>query len=318
MARAGQRRQRTPRFQQAEANLLLAYLDHARMKEEWPMALTDHSALYGAIRESGINRVARLAMQQRPSLFNYATAAIIAKPQLLPRPISANAQVQKSGNPLISPLPPLPIIGSGGFGLDYCVQVAIAQIDCAPGQVITLPPGLAPLPAQRLAVQAEVVGGVACPSAETLAGILAHLPPPSSSGIDTSNLTVKTVIPTTKLITFQVDAYVVLGASVSGQPPHEVADVAFGGLKLTGLLADQIEAIVECYVNLVMQLTVIPRLKLLVPTTIHYALKPISPDVSLPLALNGALTPTPARVPHNPAIEEDQIKVYADLQVVHA
>jgi hypothetical protein len=39
------------------------------------MAFTDNSDLYGAINEEGINLIAQHIMRQRPSLFNYGTAA---------------------------------------------------------------------------------------------------------------------------------------------------------------------------------------------------------------------------------------------------
>jgi hypothetical protein len=124
-----------------------------------------------------------------------------------------------------------------------------------------------------------------------------------------SQLAVATVIPTAALQTFRVDAFVVLGATVV---------VAFGSLKVTGLLAEPLAAPIESYVNLVTQLAVLPRLRALIPTAIHYTLKDWSNDVTLPLTFNGAFTPSPAHVPHNPAIEDEQLKVYFDLTVVPA
>jgi hypothetical protein len=273
------------------------------------LAFTDNSAFYGAIQESGINRLAQIAMQQRPSLFNYATPNIVANPTLLPRPLNVDPEVARSGNPMMTVLAPLPIVGSGGYGLDYCVQLAIARVDFAPGNAIALPRGLGPLGPQQLAAQIEVNGGLACPTADIIDTIVAHLAPVVDLTVDSSELVVATVIPTTALQTFRVDAFVVLGATVA---------VAFGGLEVTSFPADPVAAVVECYLNLVTQLAVLPRLKALIPMTIHYALKNSSGDVALPLAFHGAFTPSPANVPHNPAIEDDQLKVYFDLTVAGA
>src|SRR5580692_2711599 len=46
------------------------------------MPYTSNCDLYAAVNEAGINLVARHVMRQRPSLFNYATAAIAQDPQL--------------------------------------------------------------------------------------------------------------------------------------------------------------------------------------------------------------------------------------------
>ena len=42
------------------------------------MAHTDHSDVYGALHEEGINRVVTHLQHKRPSLFNYGTARVVA------------------------------------------------------------------------------------------------------------------------------------------------------------------------------------------------------------------------------------------------
>ena len=66
------------------------------------MAFTDHSDLFGAVHEAGINLVVRHIMRQRPSLFNYATAFFLQRPDLLCNRIEAIPDVVKAGNPLFS------------------------------------------------------------------------------------------------------------------------------------------------------------------------------------------------------------------------
>lgn len=60
-------------------------------------------------------------MQQRPSLFNYATAYFKNRPYDLCQSIAAHPDVQESGNPLFSEEAPLPVPGTdGALALDYC------------------------------------------------------------------------------------------------------------------------------------------------------------------------------------------------------
>lgn len=42
------------------------------------MTHTDHSDVYGALHEDGINRVINHLQHKRPSLFNYGTARVVA------------------------------------------------------------------------------------------------------------------------------------------------------------------------------------------------------------------------------------------------
>lgn len=276
------------------------------------MALTDHASLYAAVTESGINRVAQLVMRQRPSLFNYATAGLIARQDLLCQAIDVDPEVTRSGNPLITVEQPLPILGTNGrYGLDFCFQLRVAQIDFAPGNAVALPPSLAPLPAQRMAVHVGVVGGVACPPAQ----VIAQLPPVADPNFDLGNLNVQQVIPLSGLNCFSLDAFVVLGTRVLGQPPNEVLGVQVTGFELVDVEPAGVESIIECYVNLVTQLAVLPRLRAMAPTAFHLPLPSLSPDVSLPLVFDATFTPTSAAVPNNPAFEDDQVKLFVNATV---
>ena len=128
------------------------------------MAFTDDSDLYAAIHEEGINRVVAHVMRQRPSLFNYGTAAVSVNPRLFCSPIVAAPGVTQ----LLTILPPLPLLGAPGFGLDFLVQLTNLEIDFHPGNVIGLPAELdPPLKAQRFAFRARACAGIGCPSGST-------------------------------------------------------------------------------------------------------------------------------------------------------
>jgi hypothetical protein len=88
------------------------------------MPFTDRSDIYLAVNETGVNRALRQVMRQRPSLFNYATARVIAQRSLWCRPIDAHPVVIARGNPLFTEVPAVPVLATGGA---YSVD-AIAQL----------------------------------------------------------------------------------------------------------------------------------------------------------------------------------------------
>jgi hypothetical protein len=278
------------------------------------VAFTDNSSIYGAVHEGSLDRLTQLAAQQWPSLFNYATAAVIAKPEWLCRSIDANPVVQSRHYPLITTVPPLPVLGTNGtYGLDYCIQLAVMQADFHPGNVISLPAPMPALAPDQMAVQIEVRGGIACPPDL----VLAHLQPVVAP-VDIGDISVASVIQTVgPLNCFRFDAYVVLSADLDLHQAPPVLDVHLVGFKMTGLLADALEALVECYVNLVAQLAILPRLRSAIPTEHLFHLSKLinTPDVTLHVDADVKLAPTSAQVPHNPAFEDDQLKAFLDLQV---
>src|SRR3954462_8097362 len=112
------------------------------------MPFTDNNGvlLYAAVNEHGINRFVRLAMQQQPSRFYYATRNLITNHALLCQAMqedltSIHAEVAKRGNPWITEEQPLPVIGTNGaYALDYAFQVSVVAVDFSPASAITLPP----------------------------------------------------------------------------------------------------------------------------------------------------------------------------------
>src|SRR5579859_1771992 len=129
------------------------------------MAFTSNCDLFVSVNEAGINQIIHHIMRQRPSLFNYATEAVIRNPRLLCAPIDVAQAVIQRGNPLLTVEPPLPVIGTHpSVGLDVAIQLTKAEVDFSPSNVINLPAELnPPLPAQRLALHFEVCAGLGCP-----------------------------------------------------------------------------------------------------------------------------------------------------------
>lgn len=91
------------------------------------MALTNDSDFYVAIQDAGINRLVKHVMRKRPSLFNYGTSLVASNPHLLCRNVDVATEVLHAGNPLVTVLSPLPIIGTSSV-LNYCVQLTKGEL----------------------------------------------------------------------------------------------------------------------------------------------------------------------------------------------
>src|SRR4030095_6743253 len=119
------------------------------------MAFTDHCDIFLSVLEAGINRVAGHVRRQWPSLFNYGTAAIEQRPDLLFRPIDYHEIVALKHNPLITVIDTAPILGTR-YALAHCVEPTDARVDFTPGNVFALPPQLGALGAQQFAAKVTV------------------------------------------------------------------------------------------------------------------------------------------------------------------
>jgi hypothetical protein len=266
------------------------------------MPFTDHSDLFAAVDEDGLNLIVKHLMRQRPSMFNYGTARVKQQPQLLCSPITPAPAVLARGNPLITVEDPLPVVGTrGSYGIDFCLQLTRAEIDFHPRDVIALPPELQPaMTAQRFALSATACAGIGCPSPETvdqLPPVAEDAPPPSTPA----------VIPSAALTCFCLELAAVGHAYLAGPPglPHLVGKL--DGLEIVDLKPEGLEATLECYLRLLIQLVVLPR----VAVTLK---KVFSPPLNLP-AITLIATPTSPQLPNNPAIETDLLKAFANLEV---
>jgi hypothetical protein len=101
-----------------------------------------------------------------------------------------------------------------------------------------------------------------------------------------------------------------------GSDPQQWLKVRLDGLEVVDLVPSNLEDIVECYLRLVLRLGVLSRL--IVP------MESLVLDITRMLQDNGTaigqhvtLVPAavPADVPANPAVEDDQLKVFFNLKV---
>ena len=138
------------------------------------MAFTDHSDLFAAVRENGINTTIGQLMLQRPSLFNYATLLFT---QALSTQFCQPIAPPPGGGPLFTVEPQLPVPGAPQpLGLDWCLQLNNVSIDLYPGHTLTLPPELGPpLHPQHFALHLQACFGLACPDDLVVANLAAEM-----------------------------------------------------------------------------------------------------------------------------------------------
>jgi hypothetical protein len=302
------------------------------------MAFTSNSDLFGAVHEEGLNRVVRHIMRQRPSLFNYGTALVQANPALLCEPIEAAPRVTQ----LISLLPPIPLFGADQFALNYCFQLTNLEIEFHPGNTITLPPELnPPLGEQRFAFRARGCGGLGCPSREfkpivdlilelsqiatlrqaTRPSLTREIPAESFATARAAPRDVlqdilvrpdqvfvprQHVFPTRQLACFCLDLLATGRAGLIGPEGNKRVNVQLDNLEIVDLTPGGLEKSLECYFLLVVNQGILPQVNTAISETL-FKMIDFGEFGSLTVSASTA-------VPNNPALEEEQLKTFIDLQ----
>lgn len=292
------------------------------------MAFTDHSDLYGAVHEEGINRIVRHLMRLRPSLFNYGTEFVARNPRLLCHPIEPDPVVLLRNNPLLTIESPLPVLGTNGLiNLNYCVQITDARIDFHRGNVIDLPKEIPELPPQHLALTAKACVGLGCPDPRlsqllerametvfdiiTVEGLVAG-DKPDFSGIGTTTHVPNRdrpsfdpiTVPVDRLKCFCLSVYAVCHIETRKVGNRYIFSPKLDQLEIVDLYPQEMEDMIECYVSQVIRLGLLPRIRIALEKLVFDQLKVVE------------ITVKPAAgITHNPAIEDDQLKVFIDMEV---
>jgi len=273
------------------------------------MALTDNCDLYVAIHEEGINRVVRHIMRQRPSLFNYATIDVANNNELWCSKVDFTPDVQKYGNPIFTVKDPVPILGADSppVRLSFCAQLTRAVLDFHPENIISLTSELnPPLPKQRFALQFQICGAIGCPSDREVDAIPVF--PPTPKETTRAFPPVPPVDLKGKLNCFCLDVFVVghfERTFIAGIESllGKVDDIDIVDIEPKGL-----EQNLECYLKTTVN--VVLRQKLSIPIEKMF--------ISFPLFNLATITLSPSPDPpvtNNPAVEEDQLKVFVDMKV---
>jgi hypothetical protein len=297
------------------------------------MAFTDNCDIFASVHEQSFNNIVLHLQRQRPSLFNYGTMTFVSRPEFLCNQAIIRAidpEVRAFGNPVVKEQPLLAIPGyDGPFGLEYCLQLAELSIDFHPGNVHALPPQLAPpLEPQRLSIKGRVCAGLNCPSADILNRVAPAEPPffpvistgtnfvhqdkpprdkdPNKDGpLVTRTPTQSFPFNREGIICFCLDLFAVLYVVREGTATDPVVALKLDNLEIVDVAPNGLENAVECFLKAMLIMGVLPKVKL--------ALSALSFSVGNVLTI--APTAISAAVPFNPAIENDQIKVFVTLTV---
>lgn len=267
------------------------------------MSFTDKCDLFGSVHEDGINLIVRHLMRQRPSLFNYGTDYISKHPSMFCQKIDATPDVYKHGNPLITVVEPLPVIGTNGaYGLDFIIQLNEMQIDFHKGNIFEIPPELnPPLPTQHFAIKLRLCGGIGCPEQFPDTG---SFPDKEQRDRNQENGRIIVLHPS-KLDCFCIDLYLVGHFEISGNPSNQYFSLKLDGFEIVDIKPEALENSLECYVKSLLRLVVLPKLSFPIKNAIFNILDTVTLF---------AIAPS-SDVPNNPSIEDDQLKIFVGAMI---
>ncbi|NTV47204.1 MAG: hypothetical protein HGB11_11935 [Chlorobiales bacterium] len=280
------------------------------------MGFTDNCDIFASFHEDGFNRIVQHVMQQRPSMFNYATAQIEKRPDLLCSVIRPHPIVTKRSNPLVTIVDPLPVLGTN-YGINFAAQLTDLQIDFHPGNKFNLPPELnPPLKQQTIALRIKLCAGLGCPSQEVIDRYIPPPPNPDEKEPGRNEQTDQPIVPLPfdKLTCFCLEAYATCRAVIAYYYGKPYLEIRLAGFEIVDIAPEGLENSMECYISTLLRLSILPKVRILVE---KYVLDLKDYLDNLKKSVFVTLTPTPvsAAVPNNPAVEQDQVKVFVNMTV---
>jgi len=256
------------------------------------MTLTQYSEIYVSVQDAGINRIINHIMAQRPSLFNYGSIHPATDPRPTCRDIRTVPEVVQANNPLISRMDPLPIIQTS-ITLDYIIQLTRGTIDFFPGSAFSLPPELnPPLKEQQFAVNFEVYAGLICQSGNRI------LPLASSMKREEGGPEC-----------FCLNLFTTGGFGITGIPGKQTISMNVSGIELPEIKPEGVEKIIECYSLFTLNQGIFPKIMDAISALAFNA-------INLPKSMGSLTISASMAVPYNPAVEDSQLKVFANLDSI--
>jgi hypothetical protein len=285
------------------------------------MAFTDRSDLFAAVHENGINATIGQLMLQRPSMFNYAT---ILFTQALSSQLCVPINAPPGGGPLFTVEPQLPVLGAPRpLGLDWCLQLSNVSVDLFPGNTLTLPPELDPIGSQQFALHLRACFGLACPNDRVVENLAAEMEAAVAASMRPATAPAAGVqpVPSANVLCSCLEAFGVghfERGAVAGIPGQWL-QTRLDSLEIVDLVTNppsNLESMVECYLRVVLRLGVLPRL--IVPMeNLVLNITQMLQDNDTAIGQHVTVVPAavPGDVPANPAVEDDQLKVFFNLKV---
>lgn len=271
------------------------------------MAFTGNCDLFASVHEDGVNRVIQHIMRQRPSWFNYATADVANNPRFWCSRPEFTKDVTKYGNPIFKIEPPIPFIGSDSpvVTTGFCAQLTKALIDFNPSNKINLPAELhPPLQPQRFSLAFRVCVGLECPSDDEVQQI-----PVGTSGQPAGTTNAGANQPPIflrgKPNCFCLDVFVI---GRFERTPNGLLLGVIEDIDTVDITPEKLEDNINCYIKTAVNIVLRQKLAISVQDlTLSFPLFNIATITLSP-------TPNPP-VPNNPAVEEDQLKVFITMTV---
>lgn len=269
------------------------------------MAFTSNCDVFASFHEEGLNRIIGHIRRQRPSMFNYATKAVADNPQLLCRPIDAHPSLTQHSNPLVTIVEPFPLPGTH-FGINFAVQLVDVKVDFHPGNSLNLPPELAPLREQGLAIGLTVCAGLGCPPADVVDQLV---PPPPKPGEQPPPPPEElTILPADRLLCVCLDASAVGGLRFREYWQQWYLEPFIDRIEITDIRPENLESGIECLIDATLRLGFLPQLRIL--------LEKMTLDITEDVAIDVFPKPVQSpQVPNNPAVEGDEVKAFVELEV---
>ncbi len=259
------------------------------------MFYTKNCDFYFAIHENGINDSISLAMRFLPSFFNYTDKDNFCS-KVACAPIKPDPSVEKNGDPIASkiyppnsiyqsfvtqfpgaPIPLTPLtIQLPQNSLNYIFQLTNLQVDFSPGNAISLPTTVPhPLPDQNLALHAAASLGLSCPDNPE------------------------------HINCFTINFYTELALKSSSS---KFLDMKMNALDIPEFKPDGLRKTMDCYAMYLAN-EVFSWLSLQIDNLVSNPL-PFTPG-----GVVNNIQITPATIPHqnNPALEDDQLKLFMNL-----
>lgn len=116
------------------------------------------------------------------------------------------------------------------------------------------------------------------------------------------------VLPSEQIRCFCLEVFVVGHFEITGPVGHQSVIGKLVGIEIVNIDPEGLENSFECYLSMLIQLVILPRMKL--------SLTDLLFDLGNYASITLSATPVSAAVPHNPAVGDDQLKVFVNVGVV--
>lgn len=245
----------------------------------------------------------------------------------------------------------LSLSGANNLAIDFTVQLTDLEIDFHPGNFVTLPPELNPhLEAQRVAFRARVCAGLSCipkviqqsiPISRVRLGnpgnLLRGLGRVRYSRVGLADEARRisllnaahfaepvvarpvivappvVILPTNKLECFCIELFGVGHGEFTGQAGNQRLLFRVDDLELVNIEPEGLENIIECYMFILLDRVILPQMSAAISEVVFRLHElPSVPDA--PDSLGSIQISASTTVPNNPAIEEDQLKLFTNLE----